>query len=365
MRDAGREHPGTIAGRLRPAGKVHFLLRPHGEPSERTERLRPEALFRHQAERLHQRHLQLLHADVAFQPQLEEPDGGDGEEVRSLRQRELRLEQPVDSGHVHRHWRLRTRSHPVEPVVLPPVAAQTLRHARIPQETACDHYGDDHRDFCADTGTVREQHGAELPCDGIDAAGGVCVAAGRDSHLAAAARRRRPDTQRVPRLLAADHHRLHRHRVPHRAGAQRVGEHAPAPYPTLLCAVAVERYPSSQQEHPPFGYVLFVYLADGVHRLRGVRLVGLYAVGRTTAHLVDHAVDVRADHHLREPVYPQLRPAPWTGREACHEDVGLSAGGTGGDARAECAVADGERLLGREGVQPERTLLAYLQLPVH
>ena len=62
---------------------------------------------------------------------------------------------------------------------------------------------------------------------------------------------------------------------------------------------------------------------------------------------MDHAADVRADHHLRQPVYPQLCPAPRTGREARHEDLGLPAAGTGGDARAERAVADDQCLLGR------------------
>ena len=99
--------------------------------------------------------------------------------------------------------------------------------------------------LCAYTGSVCEQHGPELPCDGVDAAGGVCVAAGRDPHLAAAARRWRSGAQCIPCLFATDRHQLHRHRVPHRAGAERTGEHAPAPYPTLLCTVAVERHPTA------------------------------------------------------------------------------------------------------------------------
>ena len=199
------------------------------------------------------------------------------------------------------------RSQSDEPPLLQAAAAQAVQDRGVQEEAARDHYGYDDHHLRPHSGTADGQVDTELRADGLVAARRVCLAAGRDLHLAAAAREGRPDQERLLYLRPPRRHRIHRHRVPHHPHTRRGGQHLPAADTTAMHYLAMVGDQDPQSQRAAIGHVLHLYLADGVHRLCRLLVGGLHADGRATAHLVDHAADVYPDNHLYQPVSQTLR----------------------------------------------------------
>ena len=173
-----------------------------------------------------------------------------GEEIQREKQVGLAVERTMDRIHLLGHPLLHHHRRGAQPALLPLPDAETLRHRGLPQEAHLHHHGHHHDHLRHHPGTDHpDRHRAELPLPlhGLDAARRVCLAAGRDPDIAAAARKGRPDRQCLPYLRTPDRHRVHRDRLPYHPDTQRAGKPHSTADTAAVRPVAVVRHPKAQQ----------------------------------------------------------------------------------------------------------------------